>query len=189
MTNEKQPQILYGICQWSMPALGPAIGARTVRELGLDGIELDSGSWDGSQLTLVNKDLQRQWTEACAENALQIPALGVNSLCEEGMSKPEKKEIVRAILANSVEIAVAMQIPALQLPSFFDGAIKTELGLETTAERLQEVCDLAAPFGIVVGTENALSVENCVKLIKLTDHENLKVFYDTQNPGAHPLIL
>lgn len=184
MTNETQPQILYGICQWSMPALKPAVAARTLRELDLDGIELDSGKWDGTQLTLADGDLQRQWSEACVENALQVPALGVNSLCDEGMSKPEKKEIVRAILANSVEIAAAMQIPALQLPSFFDGVIRTELDLKTTAGRLQEVCDLALAHGIVVGTENALSVEDCVKLIELTDRDNLKVFFDTQNPWA-----
>jgi sugar phosphate isomerase/epimerase len=100
------------------------------------------------------------------------------------MSKLDKKATVRAILADGVAIANAMQIPALQLPSFFDGAIKTEQELETTVQRLQEVCDLAEAHGIVVCTENALTVEDCLKLIALVDRQNLKVFFDTQNPWA-----
>lgn len=43
---------------------------------------------------------------------------------------------------------------------------------------------MAEPHDVVVGTENALSVEGCPKLITLTDRKNLKVFFDTLNPWA-----
>ncbi len=184
MGIEDRTEILFGICQWSMPELEPGAATQILSELGLDGIELDAGNWDGTHLTLSNHELQQRWLDAIAGTALQIPALGVNALCGDGMSKADKMATVRAILADGVAIASAMEIPALQLPSFFDGAIGTDQELATTAECLQEVCDLAEAHGIVVCTENALTVEDCLKLIALVDRQNLKVFFDTQNPWA-----
>ena len=184
MKNETQRKSLFGICQWSIPYMEPNVTTRTLVELGLDGIELNAGNWNGTQLSLADNGLQQQWLEACDKHSIQIPALGVDILGIEGMSKPNKKEIVKAILANGVEIAQTMKIPVLKLPSFFDGAIKTDRDLETTVARLREVCDLAEAQSIIVGTENALTVESCLKLITLTDRENLKVFFDTQNPWA-----
>ena len=173
-----------GICQWSMPEMKSVQAAATLRELGLDGIELDSGAWDGTHLALSDAKLQNQWQQACKANSLHIPALGVNPLCDYGMSNPDKAQIVTAILAAAVEIAHAMKIPALQLPSFVDGEMKTDQDIETTALRLQEVCDLARPLGIVISTENALTAEACLRLITLVNRENMKVFFDTLNPWS-----
>jgi sugar phosphate isomerase/epimerase len=152
--------------------------------LGLDGIELDAGNWDDQHLKLADHGLQDQWKQACAEHRIEIPVLGVNALCSDGMSKPQKQEKVCAILSDAVEIAHSMGIPLLQLPSFFNGAITTDEDLATTAQRLQYVCDLGQAHGIQVGTENALTLEQYVKLMDKVNRRNLKVFFDTQNPWA-----
>jgi 2-epi-5-epi-valiolone 7-phosphate 2-epimerase len=176
--------IRYGICQWSMPGLAPAEAAPVLHAVGLDGIELDAGNWDGQHLKLTDRSLQDEWKQACAEHRIELPVLGVNALCSDGMSKSQKQEKVCAILADAVEIAHAMSIPLLQLPSFGNGAISSDEDLATTAQRLQYVCDLAHSHCIQVGTENALTVEQHDKLMDQVNRRNLKVFFDTQNPWA-----
>jgi sugar phosphate isomerase/epimerase len=92
--------------------------------------------------------------------------------------------VVRQIFDLAVVIAVAMDIPLLQVPSFGEGGIETEEELMQTARMLAYGCRRAQSHGILVGTENALSAQDNLRLLEACGCDNLKVYFDTQNPWA-----
>lgn len=170
----------YGVCIWSLPETGPEACSMASR-LGLEGIELDMGMWE-DDLPLTGKALQQQFMEAGNRNSIEFMTLGVNALCFHGMSQPEKGDTVKRILSASVETALAMDIPKLQLPSFFHGIISNERGFESTIESLKFVCELVEDTELLIGTENALSVADNFRIAEQVDSRNLRFYFDTSNP-------
>lgn len=177
MINER---FKFGACIWSLPETGPEACSIASR-LGLEGLELDMGMWEDN-LPLSGKALQKKFLEAGNSNNIEFMTLGVNALCFYGMSQPEKRDTVKRILSASVETALAMNIPKLQLPSFLHGIISNERGLESTIESLRFVCELVEGTELLIGTENALSVSDNFRIAEEVGSSNLRFYFDTSNP-------
>lgn len=173
----KNNNVKIGICQWIFPFEGP-YACKVAADLGLSGIEL---SFDSE---LSQKYVQNMYLEASRQWGIAFPSLGINALCEHGLSKVSKETIVYEILDLAVEIASSMGISLLQVPSFGDGVISTEEEFQQTAKTLAYACKKAEKYLITVGTENALSAEDNYRLMKTCGYNNLKVYFDTQNPCA-----
>ena len=99
-----------GICHWSIPDRQGEAGLALAAQVGLDGVELDMGSYeDGLPLSLAETVLKyRAWRE---QYGLAYPSLAVNALCQHGMAVPESRREVETCLSKAVETAVALDIP------------------------------------------------------------------------------
>ncbi|MEO0797073.1 MAG: sugar phosphate isomerase/epimerase family protein [Verrucomicrobiota bacterium] len=170
----------FGVCSWSLPAPDTIEACYMTKDLGLSGISLDLGGLGPDLRSDVSR--LKSIRDTRSQLGLTFPALAANALCGTGLSNSQKRSGVRKIIEQAVATAEALEISLLQLPSFGDGAIDSAQALEQTAENLQIACDLAHPLGIIVGTENALSVEANQHLLGKVDRPNLRIYFDTSNP-------
>lgn len=174
--------IKFGICQWSFPIEGP-YACRIASQLGLEGIELDLGDYERN-FPLSNKVIQQAYLEANEKWGISYPSIAVNALCNYGMTNPpntKKGEIALITIRKGIETAEALKIPIVQLPSFFDGEIKSEEDFKHVVNCLKFSCDYAMERGVIIGTENVLSVDDNKRLIKEVGFSNLKIYFDLQN--------
>jgi sugar phosphate isomerase/epimerase len=177
--------IKIGICEWAFPLPGP-YGCKIAAELGLEGMELDLGSYEQG-FPLSNPVIQQAYREAGVKWGIKFPAIAVNALCAYGMTNPEnfeKSEIAITAIYKGIDAAEALKIPTVQLPSFKDNAIENEADFQNTVKCIKLACQYAEAKGIVIGSENALSSEDNLRLIHEVDQTNFKIFFDTQNPYA-----
>ena len=172
--------IRIGVCQWCLPAQGAA-AIDLAGKLGFEGVALEMGT-DKPEQDLTQPAVRRAFSEAATRNGLAYPALAVNEACRLGMNHAEREAEIFHLMEQAVYVASVMHIPALQLPSFFSGAIGSEEDLQQTARCLRHACLAAAPLGIRVGTENGLDAAGNDRLLQATDCRNLFVYFDTANP-------
>lgn len=166
-----------GICIWCIPASTPEEQLNLAASSGLRGIELEVGSYeDGFAFA---PDGYREWRDRWD---LTYPSIGINALCRYGMSKPAQRKTVEQGLDAVVSAAAALDIPLIQLPSFVDGWIETAEDFDSTVDCLKYVCQRAADHGIFVGTENALSASEQLRLLEKVGCGNLRIYFDTANP-------
>ncbi len=185
----------FGICEWCLPPIGPDV-CRLAAEYGLDGVALDLGSV-GDGLRLADPRIREWYREESQRTGVAFCALALNVLFSFDIIHKgnawQEAEISR-ILEEAVKAAADLGIPVIQVPNFPGNAMTEAEHMEVMAGRLRELCDLAQPHGIVIGTENTLDAEGNQGLLRLTGRENLRVYYDTENPsyfgfGESPDIL
>ncbi|KMZ53315.1 sugar phosphate isomerase/epimerase family protein [Dorea sp. D27] len=176
-------KVMFGLCEWSSPVQGPYV-CRFAKDMGLDGVELAQGDYERS-FPLSNPYIQDIYLEEAARNGIALTAIAVNCLDYYGMTKPDgsmqKKAAVLAI-EKAVEAAKRMRLPLVQIPAFGESAIHSEEDFRSVAACLAYACRLAAEDGITVASENALSVEEDLRLLEEVACPNLKIYMDTQNP-------
>jgi sugar phosphate isomerase/epimerase len=180
---DKKSKIKIGICEWSFPLPGP-YSCKIVSELGLDGIQIDLGSYEQG-FPLSNKVIQQAYLEAGEKWNIMYPSILINALSVYGMTNPEnstKRNIALNAIYKGIDAAKALKISIVQLPSFRDGEIKNEADFQLTSKCIKMACQYAEDKGILIGTENVLSVEDNLRLLNEVGHNNLKVLFDTQNP-------
>lgn len=185
----------FGICEWCLPPVGPHV-CRLAAEYGLDGVALDMGSADDG-LRLSDPQIREWYKEEGRKTGVSFCALALNVLFSFDMihrgDEAREAEINR-ILDEAVDAAADMEIPVIQVPSFPPNAMTGQAHMEMMAERFRRLCGRAKPRGITVGTENTLDAEENRELIRMTGMDNLRVYYDTENPyffrfGESPEIL
>jgi sugar phosphate isomerase/epimerase len=172
----------FGICHWSFPLEGP-YACKIAAQLGLQGMELDLGDYERN-FPLSNRLIQDSYMEEGEKWGIAFPAMAVNTLCNFGMTNTAdtlKGEIARLALIKAVEAAQAMNIPVVQLPSFFDGEIKDEYGFKETVNCLVFACSYAADRGVTIASENVLSPEESKRLLETVGSKNFKIYFDLQN--------
>lgn len=170
----------FGICSWCLPA-DQETACGMAAQIGLDGIEVDLGKVEDG-LPLSVPENQRRLLAAATEAGIRIPTIAANTLCDHGMSNPAEKAVVRDILSTLANVARAMNIKLIQLPSFIDGFINNDDELRLTANHLKYICERAMDSGTTVGTENAISADDNLRLLEMVDAPNLRVYFDTSNP-------
>jgi sugar phosphate isomerase/epimerase len=152
-------------------------------ELGLEGIQLDIGSYERG-FPLSKPSIQKAYVEYAQKYNITITSLAVRELDRHGMTREDgtlEKEIAVDAILKAITTADAMNIPIVMLPSFEDGEIKTEQDFQRVVDCLRMVCDEAEKKNIIIATENLLSVEETKRLFDLVNKPNLKLYFDTQN--------
>lgn len=175
-----------GICGWAFPMPGP-YALRTAASLGLEGMELDFGPYEQS-FPLSSPTIQRAYLDMAAETGMQLPSMTVDHLNRYGLTRPMDSRggmICMDGVKRGIETAAAMRIPVVQLPSFNDGAIRTESDFWNTCEKLKLFCEIAAPYGITIASENVLPVSGALRMVHEINCENFKIMFDTQNYFLH----
>jgi sugar phosphate isomerase/epimerase len=152
--------------------------------MGLQGVELDLGSHEHG-LPLRNGRIQTAYDRARRRAHIEYPSIAVNALLNHGLTNPPDSEAGRLgnlAVETAVRVAADMNIPVVQVPSFEDGAIRDEAGLQNTVRHLAQACDLAETVDVIIATENLLSAAENRRLIDLVGGDRLRVFFDLQNP-------
>ncbi len=174
--------IKYGACEWALPGNGVA-SLKLASEVGLQGLQLGFITYERGFL-LSQRWFRSYYMEEAAKYNIELPSMAICEFDRYGMRHPrcsEKGKIVYGIIELAIEAAADMRMKMIMMPSFVDGFIDTDEDLLCTAEALRYACDLAAPYGIVIASENLLSLEHNAILFKEVDKNNLTGFYDSQN--------
>ncbi len=174
--------VRLGICQWSLPIDGP-YGCKVAKELGLDGIQLDVGTFDRG-FPLSKKSVQNAFLEMAKQYEIKFPSIAITELDYFSMVAPDgssERLVADMAVRKAIESAQAMEIPLVMAPSFGKSMINTDQDMAEAVSYLQFACDYAKPFGITVATENALSATRIEEMFERVNRENLKLYFDSQN--------
>lgn len=170
----------YGFCSWSFsPDIEQAIQWSNM--VGADCISLEFRSDKNGKFPLSNPTYQEKIVQLSKQLSVELSCLGVNELCQQGMSRPEKEDVVLDILDQALQAAVAMNIPMLQLPSFVDGKIQTPKDFQQTAKCLQYICQKALNHHIQIGHESCLTADQNLQMQRMVGYDNLFVYFDGAN--------
>ncbi len=169
-----------GICQWSIPVQDTEESLAFAAKLGLEGVEPDLGSY-AQAFPLSRIEEQNKYKIWRKNLDIVYPSLAVNALCQYGMSEPGSKKIAEAAIAKSVESAVALDIPIVQLPSFVKGDIVSDEDFHNTVACLRYACHCAEGTNVIIGSENALSAEDQLTMIETVNSERFRIYFDTRN--------
>jgi sugar phosphate isomerase/epimerase len=142
--------------------------------------------WARAQdLGLVHFD--RRDVEMCGSRAAfgdAADALGIRlgALAMYELERLGIGDVARAhrVIDENIELALALGVTYVYLPSFNASEIRDRDGLARTAELLSYALD--ASEALTVASENTLSGPQNIELFAMVDNPRLRLLYDTQNP-------
>lgn len=176
-------KLQFGIADWCVPVAGPTI-CRVAAEVGLDGVELNLGEF-AHNLPLTDPHVRKLYLDEQQRYGVGFAALAVNTLDQSYVMPPENEQRAwerRFILKSAVETAAALKIPIVQVPNFWDNAIKNHDELVLAADFFREACELAEKHDVIVSSENPMTVEENLELMELVNRPNFRLYFDTENP-------
>lgn len=174
MTNK------LGICQWCLPGDEDTMCA-DASDLGIQGIELNFyNDWKNHKLS--NTQEQKVLLRKSVDKGILFPTLGLNVFCDFAMIKSENFATVKEIIQRAMDIALALDIKILQVPSFGVSSISSEREFNQTIKVFDFACNLVRDENILIGTENSLSQDENLKIIDSISSDKMKIYFDTQNP-------
>lgn len=164
-----------GMCAWVVP--GDDVEAMGIaKELGVSAIVINYGE------ALLEEGNREILLKASKKTGIAIPTLAINDFCHLAITKSENRDKAKKVIKNAIDIAMAMDIKALQIPHFYESLIVTDEDLLNTIEVLRYACELGSDSGIVIGTENVMTINQMNTCIESLNSECFKVLFDTQNP-------
>lgn len=182
MNVEAKSEIKIGAVAWGLPG-GGAYAARTARAAGLDGIQLELGSYEAGY-PLAQREVMEGYMEDRERYGIEYPAMVLNDVMVHEFINGKKSEhgkIAYDQIALGVETAKALGIDRIMIPNFLENLIMNETHIENTKEALEYACRLAQSEGILILTENALGWKEQIKLLEDVNQKNLRIHFDTQN--------
>lgn len=171
-----------GICIWGFPVQGPK-GLQIAAGMGFKGAAIDLGKYEDGY-PLSDPQVQKEYLKTSLMSGIEIASLSVEVLNQYGLSNPpdsKKGKIAQEACYRGLDAAAELGVKVLQLPSFNDGEIKDEDGFWYTCEQIGLLCEKAKKYGIVVATENVLSIQDSLRMIEAVGSKQLKLIFDTQN--------
>lgn len=171
-----------GICMWGFPMQGPT-GVRMAAEMGFAGAEIDLGPYENGY-PLSNPRIQNEYRRVSRDFGIAITSIAVELLNRYGLTNPldtRKGMIAMEGCRRAIDAAAQMEVPVVQLPSFNDGAIMDEEGFLNTCEKIRLLCEYAEDAGVVLATENALSIGDSLRMMEEVNSGRFGLMFDTQN--------
>lgn len=175
-----------GICQWAIPIKGPD-ACLTVSGLGLQGVQLEIGSYK-SLYDLSDERIQKSYIKAGKATKITFPSIAVRETDNFNMMGSENSteyRIANEAIIKAIEAANIMKIPTVMIPSFEESNIITKSDFNQAVHVFKNACDYAASKGVLIATENVLSIEDVLKLFSSVNRPNFKLYFDTQNHYLH----
>lgn len=182
--------IALGVTAWSLDGRGSE-AVHEAATLGFDTIHIDSGDLDGD-LRLDDDAVRDRYVQACRARGVSVGAIAGGDLNDLGLTSPagsRNAERCWDSIRVAVDAAVDLEVPVVFLPSFRAGEIRDDAGLRRTAEVLAAACDYAGARPVMIATENTLSVDGNLRLLRAAARPDLRILLDTQNPAlwGHPV--
>ncbi|MFI3169824.1 MAG: TIM barrel protein [Faecalibacterium sp.] len=169
-----------GITQWMQP-LPLAELAPLAKEHGFTGIGLPFNA-DYKENSVFCPAVREQALDLQRQYGMSYPSMGMNIFCEVRLCVPENFDLACAILADAVSAAKATGVPILQVPAFYASRIYTAEDLANTAAVFRAACLAAQADDVMITSENALTTEENLQLVKAVNCHNFALYFDTQNP-------
>lgn len=169
----------FGICAWSVPLDGEELYAWLQKK------EVGNISIDFDYEACKNESGRKEWVQqqkALAEKyGIDFSILAVNILCTYGMNKNEHEELVRDILEKACLTASLLGAPAIHMPSFVDGEIKSREEMDQVIIALNHACRMGEKYQVQVGYECPLNAEDLGYILDRVSGETFFVLFDNEN--------
>jgi sugar phosphate isomerase/epimerase len=172
-----------GIAEWCLPVKGKD-AICLASNLGLEAIHLgfpisylQDFSEAESSLRLCREEVDRLGIliAAVAMNPLETLGGIKNSHLHQG-------EACRDLIRQGIDVAMALRIPMVYVPSFGLMEICSDLELQNTADLLNEMSAYAIDKGVLLASENSLGSRDSVELQRKVSRQNFRFLLDTLNP-------
>lgn len=128
---------------------------------------------------LRRPEVLARYVEAAHNAGIETPSLAMNFFA---LNKSRSEQEMRDFIDMAIGIAEELHAGILQIASFGESSIQSASDFEITARILAYACEMAAPYEIVIGSENQLSTQENLRLIQHVHAENFAVYFDTANP-------
>lgn len=177
-----EKKIKFGCVAWGLPG-GGYFGPQIAKEAGLDGIQLELGSYEWGY-PLAQKQVQEAYLEEGNRLGIEYPSIVLNDVMDHEFihgKDTENGKIAYDQMELAVQVAAEMGISKIMVPNFLGNLITEESHVEATKDALRFICEKAEKKDITVMTENALDYKEQIQLLKEIRMPNLTVHFDTQN--------
>ncbi|MDR1623723.1 MAG: sugar phosphate isomerase/epimerase [Tannerellaceae bacterium] len=174
--------IKFGVTQWGLPGDG-IYAVKLVREAGLDGLQLELGSYEKGY-PLAQKRIQDAYMEDAIRYKIEFPSLVLNDLTINDFVHGctcEKGEIAYEQIKIGIEAAARMKIKTVCIPNFFENFITEEYHFDNTVAALKYCCELAGEHDITIASESILNGQEHLRLLAKVHMPNLGILYDSMN--------
>lgn len=174
----------FGICEWSLPVVGP-FGIKLAGEVGFDGIQLGDLGGRQSGFPLTHKRIQAGYLEAAAESGVELQSIHLHSLVRDGtMLYPDgsvEADMARESIDKGLQACKDMKVNTFMLSSFFATEIRNDYQFNNYAKILNYACDRADEIGVKVVFESILDIEHILRIREICG-ERLGYLMDILNP-------
>lgn len=177
-----EKKIKFGCVAWGLPG-GGYFGPQIAKEAGLDGIQLELGSYEWGY-PLAQKQVQEAYLEEGNRLGIEYPSIVLNDVMDHEFihgKDTENGKIAYDQMELAVQVAAEMGISKIMVPNFLGNLITEESHVEAIKDALRFICEKAIRKDITVMTENALDYKEQIQLLKEIRMPNLTVHFDTQN--------
>lgn len=160
-----------------------AYTVRIAKEAGLDGVQLELGSYENGY-PMAQPCVHQKYMEDAKTYGIEFPSLVLNDLCKFGFvngKNTDHGKIAYDMLRIGIETAAKMGIGVVMVPSFFDNFIIEEKHYEAAVEALTYSCDLAGKYSIAIASETVIAPENHLRILDKVNRKNLGIFFDSMN--------
>jgi sugar phosphate isomerase/epimerase len=172
----------YAITQWSYPGNG-IYAIRFAAQAGYDGIQIELGDYTNGYY-MKNREMQQVYKEETEKHGLEIISIVLNDVMRRGFLGPKDGDDYKIAMGSIdmiLEVASAMKLNSVMVPSFGVSKICNRDDFNRTVEVLKDTCVKAEKYGINIESETSLAAEMQIDLMKQVDMPNLSTFFDTQN--------
>lgn len=174
-------KIKFGMCSWCFPQYDFLEMMEDIKAMGFDGIELDF-QLDYKNSPLLDETTCQTYIEKAKELGIEFSSISLNAFCACSPFKAQEKENIKFIMEKSIEIANRFNVNIMQVPAYGESYINNQQEYLQTIEYLKEFSSLALPHGIVISSENSLSIKENLEVIEKIALPNYKIYFDIQNP-------
>lgn len=179
-----------GVCEWSLPYRGEEL-FDWMSKHGVDNISVGF-DYDACQTEESQKAWCGKYQELAKKYGIDFSILALNTLCDYGMNQKEHEETVKDILGKGIKTAALLGAPAVHLPSFGQGEIKSAEELPQVIKMLQYACRLGEQYQIQIGYESPLDVKDLQYVTENVHGETFYMLFDNENVslrGIDPVAL
>jgi len=166
-----------GVTDWNLKQEGKLEAVALAKNLGFDGVQVSIGKGTDS-LPLADPALQKAYLEESKRVGLPV-----ESLCLEVLHRNVLKSdaLGPRWVADSVDIAKAMNISVVLLPFFGKGALTNTDEMDKVADILKEIAPSAERAGVILGLEDTVSARDNVRIMERTKSPAVLTYYDVGN--------
>lgn len=182
----RQLNLKVGACDWSIGQNSNPKGLAVAKEIGLDGLQVNLGSFD-NHLHLREYSIQQEYLQQSKALDLPISSLAIGELNNFPYKSDPQTELW---VADSVEVAKNMSLPVVLLPFFNKNDLRNDPeGKKEVISRLKKVAPKAEKAGVILGIESYLSAAEHLEIIEAVGSPAVKIYYDFRNSAdaGHPI--
>jgi len=182
----RQLNLKVGACDWSIDQNSNPKGLAVAKEIGLDGLQVNLGSFD-NHLHLREFSIQQEYVQQSKALDLPISSLAIGELNNYPYkSDPQTEQWVE----DSIDVAHNMKLPVVLLPFFNKNDLRNDsAGKREVIRRLKTVAPKAEKAGVILGIESYLSAAEHLEIIEAVGSQAVKIYYDFRNSAdaGHPI--